>query len=1470
MPNNPKKLCFAVAVFMTLVCGGPSAFADDQTVFGPRDFKIGSWRVHLSLHRFEVDEPGEGTIIIRKNTPERKVRNGFILLNGQSISLRDFVRSDGLVLEQDVKLRVRNYLLVCLRGGRGASIRIEVRKRRMPSVNHEPVAEEQSAVTAEDAPISITLTAFDPDGDFLTYDVVSEPSYGTLNGTVPELNYKPVANYHGSDSFTFKVNDGQSESDVATVTITVTPVNDPPVAGDDSYRADEDGVLQVPAPGVLANDSDVESVTLNVVLETAPANGAVILNSDGSFTYTPNPDFYGQDRFTYTLSDGEGSTARGAVCIAVEAVADVPEDVDYGVAEDEQQGGGGLVGEMIRLLNGNVVESRLDLDFPSPNSFGLRFEVFYNSRSEVSGALGYGWTHTYSVSLDPAFTIEGMPYPRIVDATGRARYFLEESPGSFKGAFKERSLLRAENGGYVWYRLDGARYGFSDSGGLKWMGDEKGNRLELGYDGQKRLESVVDLASGRMFKFRYGVGGLLAWIEGPVTDAASNGNWVSFLYDGNENLTSVTYADGSGLVYVYEDPGDIHNLTEKRNKLNHLLVNWAYDSQDRATANYSVQGRGVVSIVYIGGMQVDVTDAYGELRTYILEDFDGRKRVTAMLGLANASYSESNVVRWSYDNRIRLMEAQSSGGAVTEYHNYDDRGNPGSVTLAKDTSHERVVTYTYHPNMNAPTRRSEASVLAASGSKVTVWDYDNDLDDLPNESPTKLLHRIVEQGFTKDSEGVIIPYEYVTAFSYNAKGQVTAIDGPVPGAGDTTFFSYDDITGNLVSMTQPLIGSTEFPEYDAAGQIIKVEDVAGQIKELTYDGRGRIVAIKNHADGSSTDMVYNLAGLPESVTDEDGISLYFDYESHYGRLVRVTDPLGNYIACEYDAQGNRIEMSKHDPSGIRSFWQRWDYQPPEGTAGIPGKLWKEIIADRPATTYGYDSEGNVATIKDPQGNTTHYVYDMLSRLISVEQPGGLFTHYGYDSHGNLAWARDGEDHTTAYEYDDMGRVVAMASPDTGTVTYVYDAAGNPVERKDAKGITLGYTYDILNRLTTINFPNPQENITYSYDAGPYGEGQRTGMTDPSGSTVFRYDARARLVEKTSTIDGVTFTVGSTLTPGNKVRSVSYPSGRTIDIVRDSLGRMKDASTNCSGATVALISNMAYHPFGGPAGMGTGSAGTVNNHAGECGCITVSNPGTDKEQTYAYDHNGNLVSISGTNTPWFNQEFSFDPLNRLVGATGRYGVINYTYDKVGNRLTRGINGEIEAHAYIPGTNKLECITGPNPLDFSYDANGNTIGMGAKALIYNDNNRLIRVEEGADILAEYRYNGLGQRVVKVANGVTTLYHYDLSGKLIAESDEAGDINVEYLYAGEIRVAMVDVATGAMYYYLNSKLGRPELMTDDQGVVVWEGIYKPFGEAEVHPKSSVVNNFRFPGQYYDQETGLHYNYHRYYDSRTGRYLT
>jgi RHS repeat-associated protein len=98
----------------------------------------------------------------------------------------------------------------------------------------------------------------------------------------------------------------------------------------------------------------------------------------------------------------------------------------------------------------------------------------------------------------------------------------------------------------------------------------------------------------------------------------------------------------------------------------------------------------------------------------------------------------------------------------------------------------------------------------------------------------------------------------------------------------------------------------------------------------------------------------------------------------------------------------------------------------------------------------------------------------------------------------------------------------------------------------------------------------------------------------------------------------------------------------------------------------------------------------------------------------------------------------------------------------------------------------------------------------------------------------------------------------------------MNVEYLYVDQSRMAMVNVGTGKLFFYNNNFLGTPVLMTDDTGTVVWEADYKPFGEAGVNGKSTVVNNFRFAGQYYDEKTGLHYNWHRYYDPKTGRYLT
>jgi RHS repeat-associated protein len=153
--------------------------------------------------------------------------------------------------------------------------------------------------------------------------------------------------------------------------------------------------------------------------------------------------------------------------------------------------------------------------------------------------------------------------------------------------------------------------------------------------------------------------------------------------------------------------------------------------------------------------------------------------------------------------------------------------------------------------------------------------------------------------------------------------------------------------------------------------------------------------------------------------------------------------------------------------------------------------------------------------------------------------------------------------------------------------------------------------------------------------------------------------------------------------------------------------------------------------------------------------------------------------------------------------------------------------------------------------------------------NQNNRLVRVETGGTVLAEYAYDGFERRVKKVAGGVTTHYHYDLNGRLIAETAGAGNPIRDYVHIDGEPVAMQVYGAGAgWYWFLNDHLGTPQKLVDNAGAVVWQAAYMPFGEARVLT-ADIENNLRFPGQYFDAESGLHYNWHRYYDPETGRYL-
>ncbi len=204
--------------------------------------------------------------------------------------------------------------------------------------NTPPVADPQSVSTPEDTPLGITLTGSDADSDPLTFSIVpaTGPSHGGLTGTPPDVTYTPAANYHGPDGFDFRVDDGHGGTGTATVSITVTPVNDPPVADADGYTVDEGATLNVTAPGVLGGDDDVDGDPLTAVLVAGPSHAASFtLHADGSFDYTHDGSETTSDTFTYEANDGALDSNVATVTITVNAVNDAPVAVDDTYAVDE-------------------------------------------------------------------------------------------------------------------------------------------------------------------------------------------------------------------------------------------------------------------------------------------------------------------------------------------------------------------------------------------------------------------------------------------------------------------------------------------------------------------------------------------------------------------------------------------------------------------------------------------------------------------------------------------------------------------------------------------------------------------------------------------------------------------------------------------------------------------------------------------------------------------------------------------------------------------------------------------------------------------------------------------------------------------------------------------------------------------------------------------------------------------------------
>jgi YD repeat-containing protein len=367
---------------------------------------------------------------------------------------------------------------------------------------------------------------------------------------------------------------------------------------------------------------------------------------------------------------------------------------------------------------------------------------------------------------------------------------------------------------------------------------------------------------------------------------------------------------------------------------------------------------------------------------------------------------------------------------------------------------------------------------------------------------------------------------------------------------------------------------------------------------------------------------------------------------------------------------------------------------------------EEIAPDGSVTRRAYRDWREL--VLDAEGHQTEYERDGLGRLIAVREYYGTYsaptwnpaetlaeTRYWYDAAGNLIGVRDALGNVTRIAYDPPGRKTAMDDPSMGRWDYRYDAAGNLVKQRDARHQAICFYYDPLNRLVGKTYhanvadpdglvcPGPPYAVAYGYDQGPNGVGRRTAMTDTTGVTTWRYDARGRVLTETRTLTSIgTFTTGWGYDAAGRVVRQVYPDGEVVTTAYN----LRGLPTAVVGQS-PYLTGATYNALGRPLqqnwGNGRVTAYAYHPQSARLTQLTVS--GNLLDLRYGYDRVGNITAITDTVNGGQVQTFGYDARDRLVWArtsaagNGQYSE-TYGYDRMGNILTRTVGSQTITYTY----------------------------------------------------------------------------------------------------------------------------------------------------------------------------------------------
>ncbi|MEU8447289.1 DUF6531 domain-containing protein [Streptomyces globisporus] len=892
--------------------------------------------------------------------------------------------------------------------------------------------------------------------------------------------------------------------------------------------------------------------------------------------------------------------------------------------------------------------------------------------------------------------------------------------------------------------------------------------------------------------------------------------------------------------YLVTDPRSGLTRSFRGGPYNASPAYWLREIEDRNLnrIDFARLGDGSpTAVVHSGGYRLAVAVEDSRIRELSLRTPDGP--VTVMrygydpLGNLDAVINSSGLpLRFTYDPDDRITSWTDRNDSTFRYV-YDDAGRV-IRTVGPDGYLSSTFAYDVHPETGDRVTRYTDSLGATKVHQfndqlqaVAEIDALGGVTHRSFDRYDRLLSRTDPLGrtttYTYDDRGNPVRVEHPDGtdarIEYNELNQLATVTGP---DGATSRQEYDD-RGNPTLFTRPN-GTTTRLSHGPQGQLIGVDDSLGALDRLRCDAAGLPLAVRGPL-GTVTRYIRDAFGRPVRITDPQGRTTELEWTVE-GKLARRTDPDGSQQSWTYDGEGNCLVHT--DVAGGE-------------------------------TRFEYTHFDLVSVRTTPGGARQEFTHDTELRLTRVTNPQGLTWDYTYDAAGRTSAETDYDGRTLRYSHDSCGQLISRTNGLGQTVRYERDLAGRATA-KDADGSVTRFAYDIHGRLASA--AGPDSELSYVRDSS----GRVLREVCDGRELVNTYDETGRRTRR--------------VTPSGAVSSWSFPAGRTAELTASGhrLGFHFDETGRETARRIgdALTVDLAYDP-----------AGRLIDQL-----VRTTGDRVLQRRTYTYRPDGHLASAEELTGGRKRLEVSGD--GRVTGVTAENWSERYAYDEAGNQTSASWPGAGDASG--PREYAGTRITRAGRVRYEHDAQGRVILRQKTRLSrkpetwhygWDAEDRLVLVTTPDGTRWRYLYDALGRRSAKqrlaedgatVVEEVTFTWDGDtLCEQTTSTTGSPDSVALTWDHDGvkpvtQVERRLVDQAEvdSRFFAIITDLVGTPRELVDEQGEVAWRTRSALWGATSWNRDADAYTPLRFPGQYVDPESGLHYNRHRHYDPESGRYLS